>query len=69
MNALEQHGFDRCPDHGIDGFRCYVALGVLAHNLQRLGVILTEKEHAQINLKTSVGSRKSAQTLDAPRKY
>ena len=51
INALEQHGLDRCPDHGIDGFRRYVALGVLAHNLQRLGVTLIEKERAQIKRK------------------
>ncbi|MFT5085468.1 MAG: IS5 family transposase [Lentisphaeria bacterium] len=25
VNALEQHGLDRCPDHGIDGFKRYVA--------------------------------------------
>ena len=26
INALEVHGLDRCPDHGIDGFKRYVAL-------------------------------------------
>jgi len=44
INALEQHGLDCCPDHGIDGFKRYVALSVLARNLQRIGAILTEKE-------------------------
>jgi hypothetical protein len=29
INALECHGFGRCPDHGIDGFSRYVALAVL----------------------------------------
>ncbi|MFT5082900.1 MAG: IS5 family transposase [Lentisphaeria bacterium] len=43
VNALEQHGLDRCPDHGIDGFKRYVALGVLARNLQRIGFILRKK--------------------------
>lgn len=48
INALEQHGLDRCPDHGIDGFKRYVALGVLARNLQRIGFILREKERAEL---------------------
>ena len=40
INALEAHGLDRCPDHGIDGFKRYVALAVVARNLHRLGAIL-----------------------------
>ena len=28
INALEAHGLDRCPDHGIDGFKRYIALAV-----------------------------------------
>jgi len=32
INALEVHGLDRCPDHGIHGFKPYVALAVLARN-------------------------------------
>ena len=51
INALEQHGLDRCPDHGIDGFKRYVALGVLARNLQRIGAILTERARAEIGRK------------------
>jgi hypothetical protein len=30
FNALENHGLDRCPDHGIDGFIRYVSLVVFA---------------------------------------
>ena len=44
INALEAHGLDFCPDHGIKGFHRYVGLAVLARNIQRLGVILREKE-------------------------
>jgi hypothetical protein len=28
INALEQHGLDICPDHGIAGFKRYVAMAV-----------------------------------------
>jgi transposase, IS5 family len=47
INALEVHGLDRCPDHGIEGFERYVALAVVARNLQRLGAILREQEQAR----------------------
>jgi len=44
INALEAHGLDFCPDHGIDGFKRYVALAVVARNLQRLGAVLRDQE-------------------------
>ena len=43
INALENHALDRCPDHGIYGFKRYVGLAVLARNLQILGNIVQEK--------------------------
>ncbi len=44
INALENHGLDRCPDHGIDGFKRYVALAVLGRNIQILGHIIQQKK-------------------------
>lgn len=46
INALEVHGLDRCPDHGIDGFKRYVALAVVARNIQQVGALLQKKEAA-----------------------
>jgi IS5 family transposase len=46
INALEAHGLNRCPDHGLDGFKRYVALAVLGRNLHRLGAILLERDAA-----------------------
>jgi transposase, IS5 family len=43
INALENHGLDRCPDHGIHGFKRYVALSVLSRNIQILGALLRQK--------------------------
>lgn len=40
INALENHGLDCCRDHGLDGFKRYVALAVLGRNLQKVGAIL-----------------------------
>lgn len=47
INALGVHGLDRCPDHGIDGFKRYVALAIVARNIQRLGAILREQEQKE----------------------
>jgi len=44
INALENHGLDRCRDHGIDGFKRYVSLAVLARNIQLLGHMIQQKE-------------------------
>lgn len=43
INALENHSLDRCPDHGIEGFKRYVAIAVLARNLQILGATIRKK--------------------------
>jgi hypothetical protein len=44
INALENHGLDRCLDHGLHGFKRYVALAVLARNIQLLGQLIQQKE-------------------------
>lgn len=45
INELEQSGVDRVKDKGIDGFKRYVAIGVLAHNIKRLGgIVIAEKK-------------------------
>ncbi|MDL1975696.1 MAG: ISNCY family transposase, partial [Deltaproteobacteria bacterium] len=49
INALENHGLDRCRDHGVDGFKRYVALAVVARNLQIVGHILQQKEVERLN--------------------
>jgi len=47
INALEQHGLDMCPDHGIMGFKRYVALSVLSRNLQTLGHVIQQTERTR----------------------
>jgi IS5 family transposase len=42
INALEVHGLDTCPDHGIDGFKRYVALAVVGRDVQKLGALLNQ---------------------------
>jgi transposase, IS5 family len=43
ISALKNHALDRCPDHGIDGFKRYVALAILARNIQILGAKIQKK--------------------------
>jgi len=51
INALEVHGLDKCLDHGILGFKRYVAMAVVARNIQKLGSELIAKELAKIKRK------------------
>jgi len=38
---------DICPDKGIEGFKRYVAYGVLSYNLHRLGMQLVRAERKE----------------------
>jgi len=51
INALDVHGLDKCPDHGLTGFERYVALAIVARNLQRLGAIIHKKEQRLLVLR------------------
>lgn len=48
INALEVHRLDRCLDKGLDGFKRYVALSIVARNLQRLGAVLIGQEQKRL---------------------
>lgn len=43
INELEQGGVNKVPDKGLEGFKKYVALGVLANNIKRIGKYLKEQ--------------------------
>jgi len=51
INALEVHGLDKCPDHGIHGFERYVAIAILARNIQQLGVKLIKQQRFALGQK------------------
>lgn len=46
INELEHSGLDRCPDKGYRGFKRYIGLGIIAHNLQRIGKELLKQKLA-----------------------
>lgn len=54
INALENHGLDRCPDHGIHGFKRYVALAIVARNIQIVGDLLQKKEVKKLRRKKKI---------------
>jgi hypothetical protein len=58
INALEIHGLDKCPDHGLHGFKRYIAMAVVARNIQRLGAVLRQQEQEAAQRKR--GSYKKA---------
>jgi hypothetical protein len=47
IHALEVHGLDKCPDHGIEGLERYVSLAVVARNIRRIGDILWQRDVAR----------------------
>lgn len=57
INALEVHGLDMCPDHGIGGFKRYVALAVVARNIHRIGDILWKQEQLREQRKKKYSGR------------
>ncbi len=48
INALEVHGLDKCRDHGIYGFKRYVALAIMTRNIHRIGDLLHRREQKKI---------------------
>ncbi len=47
INALEVHGLDKCLDHGLEGFKRYVALAVVARNIQKMGSQLINQKRCE----------------------
>lgn len=65
INALEVHGLDMCPDHGINGFRRYVALAVVARNIHRIGAILRQRDQEREQRKRKYSDRDTTYKLAA----
>jgi IS5 family transposase len=63
INALENHGLDRCLDHGLNGFKRYVSLAVVARNIQRLGHHLQGKEYSRRKRKEKIQATLHAKRL------
>lgn len=51
INALENHALEACPDRGIDNFRKYVSMSVVAHNMHLIGALVQQKLQKQLRYK------------------
>jgi hypothetical protein len=47
INELENRGLDRCPDKGILNYKRYIALGVCAYNLKKIGKYIQDKKREE----------------------
>jgi transposase, IS5 family len=65
INALEVHGLDKCLDHGIEGFKRYVAMAVLARNIHRIGDILKQQAQKREQRKRKYSDRDTTYKLAA----
>lgn len=45
INALQEHGLKKVPDHGIEGYKRYVAFGIVGYNIHRLGAIALARHY------------------------
>lgn len=51
INELEHAGVNKVPDRGLPGFKKYVAFGVLAYNIRRLGKVVIEDKRLDTLIK------------------
>ncbi len=58
INALQNHGLNRCPDNAIAGLRRYVPISVLARNLKNLGSIIQQAKFIKLKKATPKNSGK-----------
>ena len=65
INGLEVQGLDVCPDHGITGFKRYVALAVRARNIHRMGEILWQRDKTREQRKSPTADRDTTYKLAA----
>ena len=49
INELEHRGLDRCPDKGILNYQRYIALGVCAYNLKKIGKHILDERRKEEN--------------------
>jgi len=60
INDLEHCGLDRCPDKGFHSFKRYVAIGITAYNLKRIGRELIKQEREILKKQKKKGYKTAA---------
>ncbi len=64
IGSLQNHGFKKCKDKGIEGFKRHIALTILAFNIHKLGAIIQKREQ-----KSAARKKKYNQTYAQNRSY
>ncbi len=65
ISAMKNHGLDRCLDHGIDGFKRYVALSVVARNIQILGHFFQQGELEKLKKRNRAKNKYKSELIPA----
>lgn len=60
INELEHCGLNRCPDKGYEAFKRYVAMGITAYNLKRIGRELLKQEREALKKQKRKGHKTAA---------
>lgn len=60
INELEHRGLDRCPDKGYANYKRYIAIGITAYNLHRIGKEILKQEKEALRKREKRKLRKSA---------
>jgi IS5 family transposase len=63
INGLENHGLDRCLDHGLYGFKRYVSFAVLTRNIEKLGSLIRKQQLKSLKRKECYERKKRAKFL------
>ncbi len=50
INELEHRGLDRCPDRNIHHYNSYIALGICAYNLKKIGKHILDIKREELRL-------------------
>jgi len=48
INGLENHGLSKCRNNGLHGFEKYVAIAVVARNIEIIGTLILKKEKIKL---------------------
>lgn len=60
INELEHNGLDRCPDKTYHGYKRYISIGIVAHNLHKIGKELLRQQREKEKKKKRRAARKVA---------
>ena len=51
INELDHRGLDRCPDRGYLHYKTYIALGVCAYNLKKIGKKILDNRLKELSVR------------------